>query len=211
VTGPPINKIVIFAVSGLESKMLTRVRADIDRTFYCQTEIIPLSDNLAYALDPARNQYLSASILDRLITLAPGHAVKAVAIVEVDLFIPILTHVYGEAQMGGKTCIVSTYRLGEGISLASETYFHRVAKETIHELGHTFDLRHCPDKACIMHYCRTLSDVDRRPDELCRYCKVLIDDEIERLAKKSRLSSANGFHVDSVSGIKKNFNQSPPS
>jgi archaemetzincin len=211
VTGPPINKIVIFAVSGLESKMLTRVRADIDRTFYCQTEIIPLSDNLAYALDPARNQYLSASILDRLITLAPGHAVKAVAIVEVDLFIPILTHVYGEAQMGGKTCIVSTYRLGEGISLASETYFHRVAKETIHELGHTFDLRHCPDKACIMHYCRTLSDVDRRPDELCRYCKVLLDDEIERMAKKSRLSSANGIKINRISSIKKNFNQSLPS
>ncbi len=209
-TDPPINKIVIFAVSGLESEMLTRARLDIDRIFYCQTEIIPLSNDLTYALDPARNQYLSASILDKLITLAPGHAVKVLAIVEVDLFIPILTHVYGEAQMGGKACIVSTYRLGEGVSLASETYFHRVAKETIHELGHTFNLRHCPSKACIMHYCRTLNDVDRRPDELCRYCKVLLDDEIERLAKQSHLSSANGNNINRISGIKKNLSQSLP-
>ena len=209
-TALPVNKIVIFAVSGLESEMLTRVRLDIDRIFYCQTEIIPLSNDLTYALDPARNQYLSASILDKLIPLAPDHSVKAIAIVEVDLFIPILTHVYGEAQMGGKTCIVSTYRLGEGVSLASETYFHRVAKESIHELGHTFNLRHCPNKACIMHYCRTLSDVDRRPDELCRYCKVLLDDEIERMAKKSRPSSANGNNTDRISGIKKNVSQSLP-
>jgi archaemetzincin len=32
-----------------------------------------------------------------------------------------------------------------------------------------------------MHYCRNERDVDRKSDQLCRYCKVLLDDEIKRL------------------------------
>ncbi|MBU0734040.1 MAG: archaemetzincin family Zn-dependent metalloprotease [Proteobacteria bacterium] len=182
-TDPPTNRIVIFAASGLESEILARLSLEIDRIFDCRTEIIPLPDDLTYALDPVRNQYHSTTILDRLTRLTPRHAVKALAIVEVDLFIPILTYVYGEAQVGGKTCIVSTYRLAEGVSLGSEAYLQRVAKEAIHELGYTFNLRHCRDKPCIMHYCRTLSDVDRRSGQLCRYCRVFLKDEMKKLQK----------------------------
>ena len=103
----------------------------------------------------------------------------------VDLFIPILTHVYGEAQLDGKACIVSTYRLKEGLSLTGSVhiYHDRITKEVIHELGHTFNLRHCPDNFCIMHYCRTVKDVDGKSDQLCRYCKTLLEDEIKKLAK----------------------------
>ncbi|MFC1817083.1 hypothetical protein ACFL0M_14365, partial [Thermodesulfobacteriota bacterium] len=112
-----------------------------------------------------------------------SQAIKVLAITTVDLFIPILTHVYGEAQLGGKACIVSTYRLKEGLSPLSfrETHQIRVVKEALHELGHTFKLHHCQDPACIMHYCRSVKDVDRKSDQMCRYCKVFIGDEIKRL------------------------------
>ncbi|MBW1821725.1 MAG: hypothetical protein JRI92_08155 [Deltaproteobacteria bacterium] len=100
-----------------------------------------------------------------------------------DLFIPILTHVYGEAQLGGTACIISTHRLVEGLSLVADkdTYYGRVVKEAVHELGHTFKLRHCKDNACIMHYCRSIKDVDRKSEQLCRYCKTLLDDEMKRI------------------------------
>jgi len=102
----------------------------------------------------------------------------------VDLFIPILTHVYGEAQLGGKACIISTHRLQEGIctNAGFKTYHCRILKEAIHELGHTFNLRHCPDHTCIMHYCRSIRDVDRKLERLCRYCRILLEDEIKRQA-----------------------------
>ncbi|MBL7102344.1 MAG: hypothetical protein ISS60_06260, partial [Desulfobacteraceae bacterium] len=89
-TDPPVNRIVIFAASGLESEILARLSLEIDRIFDYRTEIVPLPDDLTYALDPVRNQYHSTTILDRLTRLTPRHAVKALAIVEVDLFIPIL-------------------------------------------------------------------------------------------------------------------------
>ena len=59
----------------------------------------------------------------------------------------------------------------------------RVLKEAVHELGHTFSLRHCKEQTCIMHYCRRIKDVDRKSDQLCRYCRILLQDETKRLAK----------------------------
>ncbi|MBL7212655.1 MAG: archaemetzincin family Zn-dependent metalloprotease [Desulfobacteraceae bacterium] len=179
---PPPHSIAISPVGASDTELLIQVGKEISRIFGYQTEIIPLLKDVDFALDPSRNQYHSTLILGELASLAP-HAIKVVAIVQVDLFIPILTHIFGEAQLGGKACIISIYRLREGLSSLSnpEFYHKRVVKEAIHELGHTFRLRHCRDQSCIMHYCRTVKDVDRRSDQFCRYCKVLLEDEMKRL------------------------------
>ena len=122
-----------------------------------------------------------------LSSVSPGNLmlVKVLGIAQVDLFIPILTHVFGEAQLGGTSSIISTYRLKEGLSpLGSESSLaSRILKEAIHELGHTFKLRHCREKTCIMHYCRSVTDVDHKSKQLCRYCSILIEDEKKRLAR----------------------------
>jgi archaemetzincin len=115
--------------------------------------------------------------------MAPDGALKIIAITQVDLFIPILTHVYGEAQLGGKAAIISTYHLQEGLdAAATNPAMHcRLGKEAVHELGHTFTLRHCPERTCIMHYCRSIQDVDRKSNHLCRHCRVLLQDELSKL------------------------------
>jgi archaemetzincin len=146
---------------------------------------MPLLQDVDFALDHDRQQHYSTIILERIASLAPATAIKILAITKVDLFIPILTHVYGEAQLGGKACIVSTHRLNEGLGTrVSEILYQRVVKEAIHELGHTFNLRHCRDHNCNMHYCRSVIDVDRKSDQLCRYCLVLLNDAMKRPAKK---------------------------
>jgi archaemetzincin len=144
---------------------------------------VPLLQDLEFAFHPNRNQYHSTPILQQLALICPAEAIKVLAIAQVDLFIPILTHIYGEAQLGGKTCIVSAFRLNEGHS-PQEPFLSRIIKEAIHELGHTFKLHHCRDRTCLMHYCRNEKDVDRKSDQLCRYCRVLLDDEIKRLTGK---------------------------
>ena len=104
---------------------------------------------------------------------------------EHDLFIPILTHVYGEAQLGGRAGVISLYRLREGLDPLGpgREYEERVVKEAVHELGHTFGLKHCPDTGCIMHYCRSLRDVDRKQGEFCRYCRVMLGDALQEVAR----------------------------
>ena len=126
---------------------MTAIAAEIKQVFGFSTEISPVLHDLSFALDANRNQYHSTAILDRLAANSPPHVLRVLAITQVDLFIPILTHVYGEAQLGGTACIVSTFRLNEGHSgmNIAQKYIDRIVKEAIHELGHTFNLRHCPE------------------------------------------------------------------
>jgi archaemetzincin len=180
------RRIILSPIGEFDHRILELVTQKIDQVFGFQVERKPLLQDLKFALDTERNQYHSTSILEKLSGSAPSHAIKVLAMTRVDLFIPILTHVYGEAQLGGKACIISTYRLDERSSpIGKNVPLHeRVAKEAIHELGHTFKLRHCRDQACIMHYCRSVADVDRKTDQFCRYCMTLLNDEMKRLAEK---------------------------
>jgi archaemetzincin len=175
--------ILISPVGELNTTLIEAMAGEIQRVFGFYTGIDSILNDLSFALDHNRNQHHSTMILEQLAARAPAQAVKVIAIAQVDLFIPILTHVYGEAQLGGTACVVSTFRLNEGRSgmNISQKYIDRIVKEAIHELGHTFNLRHCPEASCIMHYCRNEEDVDRKSDELCRYCKVMLGDEIKRL------------------------------
>ena len=175
--------ILISPVGELSIELIEAVAGEIEQVFGFSTETSPILQDLSFALDDNRNQYHSTAILDRLAANIPPHSVRVLTIAQVDLFIPILTHVYGEAQLGGTACIVSTFRLNEGRSGMNipPKYIDRIVKEAIHELGHTFNLRHCQEHTCIMHYCRNEEDVDRKSDQLCRYCTIMLGDEIKRL------------------------------
>jgi archaemetzincin len=182
---PLEHTVVVSFIGNSGDEIFMPISRGLQRVFGFGVERRPLLPDVDFALDPNRDQYHSTLILDKLAAAAPDGATKVLAITAVDLFIPILTHVYGEAQLGGKACIVSTFRLKEGLSPLSvqDAYPVRVVKEAIHELGHTFKLRHCPDPVCIMHYCRSVKDVDRKSDQMCRYCRVLFEDEKKRLTK----------------------------
>ena len=177
------HSILISPVGELSSELVVAMSGEIEQVFGFPIKTNPILQDLSFALDDNRNQYHSTAILDRLAAEIPPQTVRVLAIVQVDLFIPILTHVYGEAQLGGVACIVSTFRLNEGRSGTNipPKYIDRIVKETIHELGHTFKLRHCPEPACIMHYCRNEDDVDRKSGQLCRYCIIMLEDELKRL------------------------------
>jgi archaemetzincin len=183
----PEHRIILSPVGDLDELLPERAGKVMNRIFGCRTEILRLLPDVDFAFNGDRNQFHSTPILEKLAAQAPSRAIKVIAIVDVDLYIPVLTHVYGEAQLGGKAAIVSVHRLKEDlIPIDSQKKFHnRVEKEAIHELGHTFSLRHCRDHTCIMHYCRTLRDVDNKSERFCRYCDILLQDEIGRLAEKS--------------------------
>jgi archaemetzincin len=178
--------IVIAPIGTFDPQIMAGVGRGVERVFRTAVRVEPLFSDISFAFNADRRQYHSTAILRALEASAPPDAYKVLALVRVDLFIPILTHVYGEAQMGGIACVLSTYRLNSGVGTPAgmEAATARTAKEALHEMGHTFGLRHCPAPACLMHYCRSEADVDRKSSELCRYCRILLEDELRKPAKR---------------------------
>lgn len=177
--------ILIAPIGEFDADILDAVGKMVPRIFGMSCTIEPLLDDIGFAWNPERRQFHSTAILVELSARVSTDALKVVALTREDLFIPILTHVYGEAQLGGTSCIVSTCRLADRISpiLQRALYLERITKETAHELGHTFDLRHCKDHQCLMHYCRSIGDVDGKTDRFCRYCQVLLNDQLKDKAR----------------------------
>jgi len=176
---------------GSDADLLDRLGKELRESFGYPTNVRSLLDEKDLWLDPVRKQYHSTPILDTLAMISPPEAVKVLALTTVDLFIPILTHVYGEAQLGGKACILSTYRFTQDLALVArtETFHGRLVKEAVHEVGHTFNLRHCRDSGCVMHYCRSVREVDRKSNQFCRYCTVILGDEMKKMDKENPVIS----------------------
>lgn len=173
--------ILIAPIGDFDADVLLAVESMITQTFDMTCRVQPLLDDIGFAWNAEREQFHSTAILDKLSAAPRGDALKVLALTQEDLFIPILTHVYGEAQLGGVSCIVSTCRLSDGAAGKRDRYLGRIAKESAHELGHTFDLRHCKDQQCLMHYCRSLGDVDGKAEQFCRYCRVMLNDQLKAI------------------------------
>jgi len=127
----------------------------------------------AYAQDEMRRQYRSDLLLERLATIGmrPG---KMLGVTDLDLFIPVLTFVFGEAQLGGRAAVVSSYRLRSemyGLKPNRELLMERLAKESLHELGHTHGLFHCYHPECVMQPSTYAELIDLKSARFCPDCE----------------------------------------
>ena len=106
---------------------------------------------------------------------------KIIAVLNLDLFIPIFTHVFGEAKTGGKFALVSLFRLyknPDDSSPPASRAYERAVKVALHELGHLFDLLHCEYKRCLMHFSGSIEELDEKSLSLCRYCSLYLQDKL---------------------------------
>ena len=134
------------------------------------------------AYDRKRGQYLSAEMMKMLAQQAPADALRILAITDLDLTIPVLTFVFGQAQMEGRVAIVSLCRLRQefyGLPPDEGLLRERSVKEVLHELGHTFGLTHCPDMKCAMSLATHVGLVDAKNGQYCGRCALQL---VERLA-----------------------------
>ena len=102
---------------------------------------------------------------------------RAIGVTRLDLFVPILTFVFGEAELGGRCAVVSLQRLDErfyGVPAREELLRERLVKEAVHELGHTFGLRHCEDWRCVMTSSHAVDRLDVKGVEFCRECRGMV-------------------------------------
>jgi len=127
------------------------------------------------AYDPLRRQWNAAHLLRDLDLIAGPGPERVLGVTAVDLFIPILTFVFGLAHLGQRCAVVSLHRLRSefyGLSTDSDRLMSRLEKEAIHELGHTYGLVHSPEFDCVMHYSNDVDQVDLKSPNLCLRCRT---------------------------------------
>jgi archaemetzincin len=155
-----------------DPELMEHVRLHLAQAFDRPTALWGGEARPRHALDPRRKQHASGTILRWLLEAGPG-AGKVLGVTDRDLFIPILTYVFGEAQLGGRAAVVSTARLVEDVELVGpELLVERLAKEAVHEVGHAFGLLHCDAERCVMGRSPAVREVDEKSAELCPECRA---------------------------------------
>jgi archaemetzincin len=138
--------------------------------------IQPQRQNGEFAYNRARGQYHSTEILKRLVQDPHTESWRILGVTDLDLYIPILTFVFGEAQLSAAAALVSTHRLRPefyGMPQDPGLLQERLLKEALHELGHTFGLRHCSDYLCVMSSSHSAERIDLKQAEFCTACATL--------------------------------------
>ena len=175
----PIRLVPLLPVS---NELVSSLAQPLHSIF--QTEIIvdqPLNNILNTVYDDSRLQYNSTELIRELLKRFSFPASKVIGITSVDLFVPVLTYVFGEAQLDGTAAVVSTYRLDNsiyGLDPDPILFFQRSLTETVHELGHTYGLYHCKNQDCAMHSSTAVEDIDLKSAALCENCRrqIGVDD-----------------------------------
>jgi archaemetzincin len=155
-----------------EASMAVRERVAVEFGAPVRPMDLPAAD---FAYDAGRRQYASIPVLEMLMGACPEDALKLVAVTERDLFIPVLTFVFGQAQLGGRVAIVSLARLRQefyGLAPNREIFLARALKETLHETGHTFGLVHCAERSCAMSLATSVRQIDSKQAAFCAPCAM---------------------------------------
>lgn len=176
-----MNTLLLLPVGTIDSSVLLDLRAAILKRLRIACEILAFKLDPAPSYHPERQQYHSSEILRRMRGFVRPGDWRLLAVTEVDLYIPILKFVFGEAQLMGPCAVVSTYRLRQeyyGLDRDDALMGQRLLKECVHELGHTLDLRHCQEYNCVMASAHAVEWIDLREDGFCKSCRSLVENKL---------------------------------
>jgi archaemetzincin len=164
----------IAPVKFSNTTLLNDVVKALSTIFTSEINIINIPLDISSAYSKERGQYFSTQLISDALKMTNGIEGKVVIMVEFDLFVPVFTYVFGEAQLNGKYSIVSVCRLHEEFYSGTTNdiiLFERTLKEVLHELGHNFGLIHCKDWDCVMHVSQGIEEIDIKGSNYCSDCK----------------------------------------
>lgn len=167
--------ISIVTIGGIPNKLLQDLTPRLLKRYGTLVEGCQVGTPLeppAAAYDPRRMQYRADVVLERVLHRARGEG-KVLALTDVDLYVPRLNFVFGQAQCPGTVALVSLRRLDPTFYGEPSDYgllLRRATKEAVHELGHTFGLNHCSTLGCVMTFSNSILEVDEKKAEFCERC-----------------------------------------
>jgi len=172
------NNLYIVPIHHPKAVNLELLRQALSEIFPLRIEFLALDLDIESVFNARRHQYHSTEILANLLRQMPDDTERILAITDLDLYIPILTFVFGEAQLRGRAAVVSCHRLKNefyGIPADNDILVDRLIKEAVHELGHTYGLVHCENYSCVMHASTYVEEIDTKDYRFCLDCQAQLE------------------------------------
>jgi archaemetzincin len=173
-----LQNITLISYGYFEDSFLNRIAEAVKHELFFSVIIKEGHLDISEYYDPGRRQYNGNRLLKEVDSVYGTDSNKTIGLFSVDLFIPILTYIFGQAFLNGRTGIASLYRFSNeryGIDQDDRFILERFKKEVIHELGHTFGLVHCHIPTCVMRSSTYVEDIDQKSASLCIRCRSEIN------------------------------------
>jgi len=172
-----VNALYLVAIGSVPAKALEWVEKAAADWFPLPIRRLPPLSIPEAAYDTKRGQYQSVGIMKMLADRAPRDAARVLGVTDVDLAIPMLSFLFGQAQLDGPVALVSLRRLRQefyGLPADESLLRERTTKEVLHELGHTFGLVHCSEPKCAMSLATHIELVDAKAEQYCVRCGMQV-------------------------------------
>lgn len=166
------QKIVMAVMCKIDNTVLLEVKDHIKKIYNLEIEVIFFEQDLTYAYNSKRNQYLAEDIIQEVGKIKSQEYEKWLLIVDVDLYTRDSDFVCGLACPNTGISIISVNRLKQQFYSLEENeriFSTRLKKVATHEIGHLFNLdEFCHTKKCVIQCSYPL---DIRDSYLCESCK----------------------------------------
>lgn len=178
-----LKKITLISFGYFEEGFLRTIASAVESEFDATVPIKEGRLDLSEFYDPVRRQYNGTKLLKEIDNSHSSGSSKVIGLFSVDLFIPILTYIFGQAYLNGNAGIASSYRFKNeryGMEADDKLQLDRFIKEIIHELGHTFGLIHCHVPGCVMVSGTYVEDIDQKSPHFCAECRKALGAELPK-------------------------------
>ena len=171
----------LLTIGNVQDELLRFLRSALREYLRVPCEIIPATLDPCGTFHAERRQYHSSHILAGMQNFTSGECWRVLGVADLDVYLPILTVVFGEAQSDGHCALISAARLRQefyGLAPDRELLEQRLLKEAIHEIGHTCDLTHCDNYLCAMAPSHAVEWIDIKDAALCHGCREKLESSL---------------------------------